>query len=137
MDGRKTRQANNRLDEVMQPRVIDISHHNTVHDLQATAEAGVWAIIHKASQGSKYRDPDYSARRALAKTAGLRWGAYHFNDGSDVTTQVNNFLAAARPGPDTLLVLDFEDNPKSNMSISQAVQFLKLMERRVGHKITI
>lgn len=121
----------------MKPRVIDISHHNTVHDLAATAASGVWGVIHKASQGSGYRDPDYAPRRSLAKSAGMLWGAYHFNDGSPVDSQVANFLAAARPGPDTLLVLDFEDNAKSNMSPQQMVQFLHLMEQRVGHKIAI
>lgn len=42
----------------MTPRVVDISHHNIVKDLKATAAAGVWGVIHKASQGSGYRDPD-------------------------------------------------------------------------------
>src|SRR3954465_5568860 len=120
---RRLPRSNSSLSEgvKMRPRVVDISHHNTVIDLNATAQSGVWAIIHKASQGSTYRDPDYAKRRTMAKDAGLRWGAYHFNDGSDVGAQVNNFLGAARPGPDTLLVLDFEDNPSSNMSMKQAI----------------
>lgn len=121
----------------MQPRVIDISHHNTVTDFKATVEAGVWGVIHKASQGSGYRDPDYAARRELANAAGMLWGAYHFNDGTDVRAQVNNFISAARPDPETLLVLDFEDNAKSNMSASAMVQFLRLMEQKVGRKIAI
>jgi GH25 family lysozyme M1 (1,4-beta-N-acetylmuramidase) len=64
------------------PRVVDISHHNTVTDLRATAAAGIWGVIHKSSQGRGYRDPDYAARRPRRKAAGLLWGAYHFNDGS-------------------------------------------------------
>ena len=31
-------------------------------------------------------------------------------------------------------MLDFEDNPKSNMSIHQAVQFLRLLEQKTGRK---
>jgi lysozyme len=114
----------------MQPRVADISHHNTVSSFSMAAGAGLWGIIHKATQGSNYRDPDYAKRRSAAKAAGLLWGAYHFNDGSDVVGQVANFLQYAQPDPDTLLVLDYEDNPRSNMSIQQAVQFLRLIESR-------
>lgn len=118
----------------MTPRVVDISHHNTVTDLRSTAAEGVWGVIHKSSQGSGYRDPDYAARRAQTKAAGLLWGAYHFNDGTDVSAQVTWFLKCAQPDDGTLLVLDFEDNPKSNMSIQQAVQFLRLLEQKTGRK---
>lgn len=118
------------------PRVVDVSHHNEVHDLHATANAGIWGVIHKATQGSRYRDPDYNRRRAMAREAGLNWGAYHFNDGSDVRSQVDNFISFASPDDDTLMVLDFEDNPKSNMTIQQAVQFLRLMEQR-GYKCAV
>jgi lysozyme len=115
---------------VLVPRVSDISHHNTVSSFQDAADAGLWGIIHKATQGSNYRDPDYAKRRSAAKAAGLLWGAYHFNDGSDVVSQVANFLRYAQPDTDTLLVLDYEDNPRSNMSIVQAVQFLRLIESK-------
>jgi lysozyme len=119
---------------VMTPRVVDLSHHNTVTDLKLTAKAGVWGVIHKASQGSTYKDPTYDARRKMAKDAGLLWGAYHFNDGSTVATQVDWFLKCAAPDDATLLVLDFEDNAPSNMSVQQAVQFLRLLEAKTGRK---
>lgn len=120
------------------PRVADISHHNEVDDLEATAKAGIWGIIHKATQGSSYHDPDYPRRRKLANDAGMNWGAYHFNDGSPVESQVRNFIEYARPDDGTLMVLDFEDNhgPGGNMSIHDAVKFLKLMEQR-GYKCAI
>jgi lysozyme len=120
--------------QAMTPRVIDISHHNTVTDLKATAAAGVWGVIHKASQGRAYRDPDYGARRALAAKAGLLWGGYHFNDGTDVAAQVDSFMKAAQPDAATLMVLDFEDNRLSNMSVQQAVDFLHQLEQRLGRK---
>jgi GH25 family lysozyme M1 (1,4-beta-N-acetylmuramidase) len=119
---------------MMVPRVVDISHHNVVTDLKATAMSGVWGVIHKASQGKGYRDPDYSSRRQQAKAAGLLWGAYHFNDGTDVAAQVDWFIKCAQPDENTLMVLDFEDNPKSNMNIQQAVQFLRLLEQKTGRK---
>lgn len=119
------------------PRVIDISHHNKVKDFRQTAAAGVWGVIHKSSQGRGYRDPDYAARRKAAKAAGLLWGAYHFNDGAPVAVQVDWFLKCAAPDDDTLLVLDFEDNPKSNMTIQQAVAFMRLVEQKTGQKPAI
>lgn len=118
----------------MTPRVIDISHHNTVKDLKATAAAGVWGVIHKASQGRAYRDPDYAVNRKAAAAAGLLWGAYHFNTGDDVASQVDWFIKCAAPDNQTLMVLDFEDNRPSNMSIGQAVQFLHLLEQKMGRK---
>ncbi len=121
----------------MTPRVIDISHHNIVQDLKATAASGIWGVIHKSSQGKGYKDPDYATRRALAKSEGLLWGAYHFNDGSDVAAQVDWFIKCAAPDASTLLVLDFEDNPKSNMTVHQAVQFLRLIEAKTGRKAAI
>lgn len=121
----------------MTPRVVDISHHNTVIDLKATAAAGVWGVIHKASQGRSYRDPDYTSRRALAKAACLLWGAYHFNTGDPVKDQVENFLSAAKPDDQTLMVLDFEDNRLSNMTIEQAADFLVEIPKRLGRPAAI
>jgi lysozyme len=120
----------------MTPRVVDVSHHQPKIDMDKLAAAGIWGVIHKATQGSNYKDPDYVRRRDAAKAAGINWGAYHFNDGSDVASQVKNFIGYAKPDADTLVVLDFEDNPKSNMTMRQAVQFLRQMEKQ-GYKCAI
>lgn len=119
------------------PRVIDISHHNTVRDLRMVAAAGLWGVIHKASQGRAYIDPEYGSRRIAAQKAGLLWGAYHFNTGDDIASQVAAFLSAARPDDRTLMVLDYEDNRLSNMNIEQAVEFLHLLEQKLGRKAAI
>ncbi len=121
----------------MQPRVVDISHHNTVEDLKATAMAGIWGMIHKASQGKAYADPDYDARRVAARAAGLLWGAYHFNTGDNIASQVEWFLAKAKPDDNTLLVLDYEDNRLSQMNIGQAVDFLHRIEAKTGRKAAL
>jgi len=119
----------------MIPRVVDISHHNSgKFDFAAVAKAGVWGVIHKASQGRSYVDPTYADRRNAVRGAGLLWGAYHFNTGESVTAQVDNFMKAAKPDASTLMVLDFEDNPSSQMSIQQAVEFLRTLEIRLGRK---
>ena len=121
----------------MIPRVVDISHHNVVDDFALLPPAGIWGVIHKASQGKAYVDPDYAQRRLKAKGLPLLWGAYHFGTGDPIALQLNNFLAAARPDDRTLCVLDFEDNRLSNMSIIQAVQWLRLFETKMGRKAAI
>jgi lysozyme len=121
----------------MDARVVDLSHHNDVRDFGMVAAAGVWGIIHKATQGKAYADPDYAGRRALAGKAGLLWGAYHFNTGDDVKSQVRWFLDKANPDDKTLMVLDYEDNRLSNMNIEQALEFLRQIEALTGRKAAI
>lgn len=118
----------------MQPRVVDISHHNTVRDLAATAEAGIWGVIHKATQGRTYADPSYAHNRQAALAADLLWGAYHFNTSDPVAQQVDFFMLHANPDEHTCMVLDFEDYRPSNMSMAQAVEFLHLLEEKLGRK---
>lgn len=123
----------------MRPVVADLSHHNKVTDLAAS---GLWGIIHKSTQGTNYRDPNYSERRPMAEDAGMLWGAYHFCDSSDVTAQVKFFLSVAKPNEKTLLVYDFEDhdnrqNSPKNMSVQNLVKTLRLHEQLTGTKATI
>src|SRR5574337_768953 len=121
----------------IKPFVIDISHHNTVKDFGLVKASGIVGVIHKASQGKAYADPDYDARRFHAETAGLLWGAYHFNTGDNIKSQVAHFLTRANPDDKTLLVLDYEDNRLSQMNIEQAVEFLHEVEAQVGRKAAI
>lgn len=123
---------------MFQPRVTDISHHNTVRDLRAAAAAGIWGVIHKATQGTRYRDPTYVQRRQAVLDAGMLWGAYHFGDNSDPIAQVSNFLDYAKPAPDTLMCLDYEDHPSGRtMRPQQMVAFLREIERRTGQKAVL
>ncbi|HYM31814.1 MAG TPA: glycoside hydrolase family 25 protein [Candidatus Cybelea sp.] len=119
------------------PRVVDLSHHNVVKDFGAAAGFGLWGVIHKATQGKAYADPDYAGRRETATAAGLMWGAYHFATGDDIAVQVDWFLAHAKPDDTTLLALDYEDNRLSQMSVHQVVAFLRLIEAKVGRKAAV
>jgi lysozyme len=121
------------------PRVVDIYHGDDVgaKGFKPAADAGIWGIIHKASESNTYKDPDYKTRRKLAAEAGLLWGAYHFNSGGPVATQIDNFFTAAQPDEHTLMVLDYEDKPSSQMSIQQAVDFLHMGEEKLGRKLAI
>lgn len=121
----------------MTPFVIDISHHNTVKDFGLVKQAGIVGVIHKATQGRAYADPDYASRRFQAQGQGLLWGAYHFNTGDPIKQQVAWFLGKAQPDDKTLLILDYEDNRLSQMNIEQAVEFLHEVETQTGRKAAI
>lgn len=120
--------------KAMVPLVTDLSHHNDVDDWGKVYASGVRGVIHKASQGTGFVDPQYEKRKADAKAAGLLWGCYHFGDASDVTKQVEKFLSVAGSDPDTLLALDFEPNGSNTMSLAQAKQFLQMVYDKTGQR---
>jgi lysozyme len=112
--------------------IIDIYHQNSI-DLGRVQADGIVAIIHKATEGSRFRDPEYQNRRAPAKNAGFLWGAYHFASGEDVTHQVENFLTYAQPTGDELIALDFEPSSSGpNMTLEQAHQFVLQVQNKLG-----
>lgn len=121
----------------MNLKVLDISHHNDVSSFDDIKAAGIVGIIHKATQGRGMIDKMYSPRRQAALDAGLLWGAYHFNSGEDVQAQVDHFFEVAAPDDATLMALDFEDYPASNMSIKQAKQFLQIADDKLGRKLVL
>jgi lysozyme len=116
--------------------VIDISHMVDVHDFGLVRHySGILGVIHKATEGGDWVDPSYGVRRAEAEAAGLLWGAYHFGtrqySGAD---QAMAFLAAAQPGPSTLIALDYEvsPNPRNTMRLDQAEAFVQTIYRQTG-----
>lgn len=111
--------------------VIDISHHNTVSSFEKVLQAGVFGIIHKATQGTSYVDPTFSANRRKAEQAGLRVGAYHFGTAGDPIAQADHLVSTA--GLDTLLVLDFEGNPQGHdMTLEEAEHFVDHVKQVTG-----
>jgi GH25 family lysozyme M1 (1,4-beta-N-acetylmuramidase) len=121
----------------MTPNVIDIYHGNSVHDFVAVKAAGIVGVIHKCTQGAGYADPLYATRRKAAIAAGLLWGAYSFNTGESVSAQIEQFFSHAEPDANTLMALDFEDNPHSEMSLDQARAFLTQGAAKLGRKMVI
>lgn len=116
--------------------VIDLSHNVTVDDFASVRRSNILAVVHKATEGGDWTDPSYGVRRQQAERAGLLWGAYHFGtrqySGSD---QALAFLAAVRPGPTTLMALDFEPNdanPRNTMTLAQAEAFVLTVHQSTG-----
>ncbi|HEU4388166.1 MAG TPA: glycoside hydrolase family 25 protein [Blastocatellia bacterium] len=113
--------------------VIDISHHNANPDFQQAAAAGIVGVIHKATQGTTFKDSAYETNRQKAIAAGLLWGAYHFGVGGNGAGQADFFLQTVKPGPDTLLVLDYEPNTQgATMSLDDARAFVNQVNTQIG-----
>jgi lysozyme len=121
------------------PRVIDIYHGNVLSNgaFVAAKKSGIWGIIHKATQGIHMIDSAHKKRKKEALDAGLLWGAYHFNDSTPVKDQVKNFLDNCDSDGQTLLVLDFEDYGDNNMSVHDAVIFMRMVEEETNKDCVI
>jgi lysozyme len=116
---------------MIRPVVADMAHFNPANFAKIAA-AGIRGVIHKATQGVGVTDGQYAARRPLAAAAGLLWGAYSFATGDDPAAHAKHFLAVAQPDANTLLCLDYEDNPHSPMSGGQAWDFMRAVEDATG-----
>ena len=111
------------------PRVVDLSHYQTVNDWGAVMRAGIVGVIHKATEGTGYVDKMYAARKSAARQAGLLWGAYHFLRPGSIPAQVVHFLDIAEIDDALLLALDHEDPA---VSLGDMKQFLKLVRQQTG-----
>lgn len=133
--------------DASRPCVVDLYHGDTIASMSAMKKAGIVGIIHKASQGDGSHDFAYAARRKSwlngepaivdGKEVPPLWGAYHFNTGEPIESQVDNFFLHAQPDEHTLMVLDFEDNRASNMTIFQCRSFLMLADAKLGCSLTL
>jgi lysozyme len=113
--------------------VVDLSHHNGNVDLQQAQGDGIIGVIHKATQGLTGLDPMYPTNRTKATNAGLLWGAYHFATGGDGVEQAQHFLDVVGTVDNTLLVLDFEQNPSGgSMSLEDARAFVTHVNEATG-----
>lgn len=114
------------------PMVLDISHHNTIpNDFELAKKFGIRGIIHKATEGTRFKDSKYKARRALAKEAGLLFGAYHFFRPLSVADQVDFFVDACEPDAEMLVALDHED---AACDVRSVKRFLTLLEEKTGRR---
>ncbi len=113
--------------------IVDLSHFNGKVDLAQVKAAGIMGVIHKATQGTTFVDPLYHPNREKALKTGLLWGAYHFGVGVDAVAQADHFLKVVEPGPQDLLVLDFEGNPQGpSMTLEEARTFVTRVHQSAG-----
>jgi len=90
-------------------------------------------ICKKSFQNYFMKQQLYHTRRALAKTLGLKWGAYHLGRPGNPIEQANHFLTFAKPQKDELIALDIEhDDPKKWISFKDAEIFARQIYKRIG-----
>jgi lysozyme len=100
---------------------------------------GVELMIHRATRGGTKTDVDYARRERAARTAGLKWGAYHYmNRAGNLESQIQRFMSvvastAVRNGSSAypmLLVLDNEG--RDRVSWSQLAYAAQRVRARTG-----
>lgn len=136
--------------------VIDAYEYNPIDWQQLVSDKRIVGFINKASDGlpppyfCKGSDEEvrlcktlwrrhavaqelFQTRRMLAKTLGLKWGAYHLARPGNPIEQADNFLQFAKPDDDDLMALDIEENdPTKWMSLADAEIFVEEIRRRTG-----
>ena len=112
--------------------IVDMNHAGQP-DFAAMAAAGILAVIHKASEGATFKDPEYPARRVAAKDQGLLWGSYHYVSGVSVTDQLDNYVTYAAPADDEVICIDYERSTSGpDMSLAQLERLVTLLAQRMG-----
>ncbi len=106
---------------------VDVSHYQGTINWTAVHNAGIKFAYIKATEGTTYRDPQFSANYLNAYNAGVIRGAYHFGrpDGASGATQANYFAdhggAWSADGKTLPGTLDIEYGPNSTCyGLSQA-----------------
>ncbi|SDO07952.1 Glycosyl hydrolases family 25 [Aureimonas jatrophae] len=136
--------------------VIDAYEFNPINWKEMTGDKRIAGFINKASDGLP---PDWSCkglqgddeklcknrwwkytvtqelyltRREMAKTLGLKWGAYHLARPGNPREQADHFIDFAQPEADDLIALDIEDNTSEWMSLEDAETFARQVFIRIG-----
>lgn len=112
--------------------VLDLSHHNTVPvSLSGAKSAGVVGVIHKATEGTSFKDSKLASRHYLTAELGLEWGVYHFLTPGNIQGQVDSFLSYTKSVSDdrTLFAADYEND---KVPLSDLQKFLYMVADRTG-----
>lgn len=91
------------------PTIIDLSHYQPHVDLLTARGDGILGVIHKATEGTTWKDGLYRARKANAATLGLSFAPYHFLKPGNIPQQAAHFLQFADPPKGGRVFIDYED----------------------------
>ena len=120
----------------MTVRCIDISHHQDFPDFDEVRDSGVIAMIHKATEGSSYIDPNRAINIAGAMRAGISCCTYHWlSPGSSPTEQMEFYLETVNPVHGERMVIDYEQDGCVLEDLREAVSVLKADPRNL--KVTV
>lgn len=109
---------------MVNPLIIDLSHHNEVTDFDAIKKNGTIGIIHKATEGWSLVDETYKEREQAAKFAGLEWASYHYLHHGNVEDQMANYLQTINPQKGNRVIIDYEEPGVTLDDLREAVAIL-------------
>jgi lysozyme len=116
------------------PVIVDISHHQRDIQFGALQDAGIEAVILKATDGANYVDDRFTEFVTRARSKGLLVGAYHFMSAQDPIEQLEHFLKTVKPYGPMVLALDYEANqfrgdPTEEILLAMAEGMVKRLGR--------
>lgn len=112
--------------------VIDAYEGNPIDWDQMATDKRVVGVIHRSSIGDR-TDTKYASRKAIAKSRGYLWGAYHLGRPGNTIAQAKLFLKLVDNDPETLMILDLEDTTAGNfMTIPEAEVFMEYVYEQTG-----
>ena len=120
----------------MSMKGIDIASYQAKMDVRKT---DAQFVIIKATQGTTYKNPYFSAHYAQAKEAGKLLAAYHYCTGAGAEKEADFFLSVvgSRAG-ECVLALDWEYNKgggeNSMYNKSGEVEYVRKMAARIHEK---
>lgn len=107
-------------------KCIDISHWQDFPDFEEVAAAGVIAMIHKATEGTGYSDPNRGKNCSAAIRAGIAVATYHWlSPDADAASQMEYYLSVIEPVQGERVVIDYEEEGCQLSDLIEAVKFLK------------
>lgn len=117
-------------------KCIDISHWQGFPDFNKVKAAGVIAMIHKATEGTSYADPNRAKNCSNAIKAGIKCCCYHWiKPGNNARQQMEYFISVVDPTPGERMVIDYEENGCMLDQLKVAVQ--TLLDDPRGLQVTI
>jgi lysozyme len=104
---------------------IDISHWQGFPNFAKVRAAGVVAMIHKATEGTSFVDPNRATNISNATKAGIKCCTYHWlSPGSDPKKQIAHYIDIVDPVPGERMVIDYEETGCKLDQLKAAVQAL-------------
>jgi len=99
----------------------------------AKTKAADRTLCRKTFQNYWLKSQLYHTRKLVAKSLGLKWGAYHLGRPGNPIQQADHFIRFADPQPDELIALDIEhDDPDKWISLKDAEIFARYIHKRLG-----
>lgn len=107
-----------------QVKCIDISHWQDFPDFEEVAAAGIIAMIHKATEGTGYTDPNRTTNISKATKAGIKCCTYHWLKPGNAADQMAFYLRTVDPVVGERMVIDYEEDGCTLDDLKEAVQAL-------------